>query len=149
MNNESDSPIEAGESFEDAGTTESDADGDAEGPRRFDAPAYRALREGDNDRFQQLTEGMEEIDYSFANLGGVDLRKVDISRVILRGARLKGADLRGLDLSGHDLDGASLNGARISGVLFPRTRSADEILMSVERGTRIRQRSEAQAKDEN
>jgi len=138
MNSEPDPPSDPGDPVDDDSKQDSDSDGEAEGPLMFDDPAYSALREGDCVRFQELTQGMDVVDYSFANLGGVDLRKVEMGRMIIQGARLKGADLRGLDLSGHDLDGVSLNNARISGVLFPRNLAADEILMSVEHGTRIR-----------
>lgn len=109
--------------------------------------AYRALREGDLAQFETLTADEDALDYSYADLAGVDLRKAPMDRMILRGARLKRADLRGLDLSGHDLEGVSLNSARISGVLFPRDLSATEILMSVEHGTRIRHRGNEAGSD--
>ncbi|HCP47075.1 MAG TPA: hypothetical protein DIU15_13600 [Deltaproteobacteria bacterium] len=138
MTTESDPPSQPEDPTEQDASADPEEESGPGSPLRLNDPAYRALREGNSDLFQELTQDLETVDYSFANLGGVDFRKIDIGRVILRGARLKGADLRGLDLSGHDLDGVSLNGARISGVLFPRELSAAEILMSVERGTRIR-----------
>ena len=79
--------------------------------------------------------GRERPDLADANLRMADLRSAN-----LRGAYLRGADLRGLDLSDADLDGASINEARISGTLFPRDISADEIQLSVWKGTRMRAR---------
>lgn len=43
-----------------------------------------------------------------------------------------------MDLSSAKLAGASIHGAKISGVYFPVDLSADEILMSLEHGTRLR-----------
>ena len=48
------------------------------------------------------------------------------------------ADLRGVDLSKTKLLGASIHGAKISGVYFPIDLAAEEILMSLEHGTRMR-----------
>jgi uncharacterized protein YjbI with pentapeptide repeats len=49
--------------------------------------------------------------------------------------------LRGLDLRACSLEGASLAHAQISGTYFPPELSADEILMSVNFGTRLRYRT--------
>jgi uncharacterized protein YjbI with pentapeptide repeats len=51
---------------------------------------------------------------------------------------MKLADLRGVDLSCANLDGASINRAHISGAFFPREIPAQEILLSIEHGTRMR-----------
>ena len=48
------------------------------------------------------------------------------------------ADLRGLDLSNCQLEGASLNGARVSGTNFPKELSAQELILSLQQGTRLR-----------
>lgn len=50
-------------------------------------------------------------------------------------------DFRGLDLREALLEGASLAHAQISGAYFPAELSADEILMSVNFGTRLRYRT--------
>jgi len=48
-------------------------------------------------------------------------------------------DLRGVDFSNClSLEGASFHGAKISGAFFPSEIRADEILLSLEHGTRIR-----------
>ena len=104
----------------------------------WDEDTYAALRRGDNKTFKNLLSSLGMVDFSCCNLRGVDLRGVNIKKVVLRGAYLKGADLRGLNLSLHDLEGASLHGARISGVFFPSNLSPDEIMMSVQTGTRLR-----------
>jgi len=44
----------------------------------------------------------------------------------------------GIDFFKARLEGASINGARISGAFFPAELSADEIILSVEHGTRMR-----------
>jgi hypothetical protein len=46
--------------------------------------------------------------------------------------------LRGIDFSQTCLEGASINGARISGVYFPPELSPEEIVLSIEHGTRLR-----------
>jgi uncharacterized protein YjbI with pentapeptide repeats len=92
------------------------------------------------DRIEEFNERArsEAPDLQNADLRMADLRRVDVRRANLRGAYLRGADLRGVDLSEANLDGASINEARISGTLFPRSISADEITLSVWKGTRMR-----------
>ena len=51
-----------------------------------------------------------------------------------------GADLRGVDLRSCQMEGASIAHAQISGAYFPAELSADEILMSLNFGTRMRYR---------
>jgi uncharacterized protein YjbI with pentapeptide repeats len=75
-----------------------------------------------------------------ADLRMADLRGAHLKQANLRGAYLRQADLRGVDLSEADLDGASINEARISGTFFPRDLSAEEITLSVWKGTRLRTR---------
>ncbi|MBL4638304.1 MAG: pentapeptide repeat-containing protein, partial [Proteobacteria bacterium] len=49
------------------------------------------------------------------------------------------ADLRGVDFSNCDsLEGASIHAAKISGVYFPKEIRSDELLLSLEHGTRLR-----------
>jgi uncharacterized protein YjbI with pentapeptide repeats len=49
--------------------------------------------------------------------------------------------LRGIDFRKASLEGASLAHAQISGAYFPPELSADEILMSMNFGTRLRYRT--------
>jgi uncharacterized protein YjbI with pentapeptide repeats len=73
------------------------------------------------------------------NLSDLDLTGFDLHNADLSNAYLRGTTLRGVDLSHANLHGASLRGARVSGCLFPSDIPADEIVMSLEKGTRIRQ----------
>jgi uncharacterized protein YjbI with pentapeptide repeats len=107
-------------------------------PRFLDDPAYRDLREGDVQHFEQHTANRKQVDFSGTDLRGVDLRNVDVGKLVLRDAYLRDADLRGLDLRKLDMEGCSLHGAQISGTYFPANLSAQEIRNSVEYGTRIR-----------
>jgi uncharacterized protein YjbI with pentapeptide repeats len=99
----------------------------------------RMVLDGDVDAFNARAE-RERPDLRDADLRGADLRGLNLRRADLRGSYLRLGDLRGVDLSEADLDGASVNEARISGTLFPRTLPAEEISLSVWKGTRMRAR---------
>jgi uncharacterized protein YjbI with pentapeptide repeats len=103
----------------------------------MDNPWIRLLRAGDTEEFNRRAE-REPPDLENADLRMVDARRANLRRANLRGAYLRNADLRGIDLSEADLDGASLNEARLSGTLFPRDLDAQEITLSVWKGTRLR-----------
>jgi uncharacterized protein YjbI with pentapeptide repeats len=77
-------------------------------------------------------------DLRYSNLSSLDLRKAKLKGVDLSGCYFKNADLRGMDLTGCNLHGASMENAKISGCLFPENVDLYEIVLSVERGTRIR-----------
>ena len=110
-------------------------------PRFINSPAYRCLRVGDIAGFHHYTNEDETVDLAHADLSSVDLRKVDMRKVVLRGSYLKDADLRGQDLRAHDLEGCSLRNAKVGGVYFPDNVRAEEVLMSLQFGTRLRARS--------
>ncbi len=100
---------------------------------------HELLRDGNIDEFNREVSLLEDrVNLENCNLRGLDLRKANLKRANLKDSYLKMADLRGVDLSEALLQGASLNKARISGVYFPKEISAEEILLSVEHGTRIR-----------
>lgn len=100
---------------------------------------HELLRDGKIDEFNREVSKLEDrVDLENCNLRGLDLRNANLKRANLKDSYLKMADLRGVDLSEAILQGASLNKARISGVYFPKEISAEEILLSVEHGTRIR-----------
>ncbi len=108
-------------------------------PRFLDDPAFKALRLGDFEEFNRRVTGQKLIDFSDADLRGVDFRGVaDVSRITVRGAYLRDADLRGLDLRGWDMEGCSLYHAKISGAFLPVNLSPQEISNSVQLGTRMR-----------
>jgi uncharacterized protein YjbI with pentapeptide repeats len=110
-------------------------------PRQLDTPLYRLLRSDDVFGFntQKPKEGI--IDLSGGDFRGLDLRQLNTERICFRDAYFRGADLRGLDLRECNLEGASLAHAQISGCYFNDALSADEILMSMNFGTRLRHRS--------
>jgi Pentapeptide repeats (8 copies) len=100
----------------------------------------RMLREGQAEAFNAWVAEHGPADLTDTNLRMADLRGANLTGACLRGAYLRAADLRGQDLSACDLDGASLSGAKVSGVRFPDDLSADEIMMSLAHGTRLRAR---------
>ncbi len=105
----------------------------------MDKELEKLLREGKIDEFNRKVEELGRP----ANLQGARLRNADLREANLRGANLEGAylrstDLRGLDLREANLEGASIRGARISGVYFPKNVPAEEIMLSLQYGTRIR-----------
>jgi len=104
------------------------------------ADLARMLREGRADGFNAWVAEHGPADLTGANLRMADLRGAELRHARLRGAYLRAADLRGQDLSSCDLDGASLSGAKVSGVRFPDDLPADEIMMSLAHGTRLRAR---------
>ncbi|MCY1377940.1 Pentapeptide repeats (8 copies) [compost metagenome] len=72
---------------------------------------------------------------------GLDLRELNADGVDFSDAYFRSADLRGIDFRNANLEGASLAHAQISGTYFPVELSADEILMSMNFGTRLRYRT--------
>ena len=106
--------------------------------RFLNHPAYRCLRMGDVAGFNRYASEADVVDLADADLRGLDLRKVDLRKVVLHGAYLREVDLRGQDLRGLDLEGCSLRCAKVSGAYFPANVRPEEILMSLQHGTRIR-----------
>ncbi len=104
-----------------------------------DNPLYRLLREGNVVEFNQRVAAGEK-----AELIGCDFRHINLQSIITAGldfsnSYFRQADLRGVDFSNcESLEGASLHGAKISGTFFPSALRAEEILLSLEHGTRLR-----------
>jgi len=104
-----------------------------------DDPLYRLLRDEDVAEFNQRIAAGEK-----ADLTGCDFRHVKLTGLITDGldftnSYFRQADLRGVDFSNCDsMLGASIHGAKISGAYFPSEIRAEEILLSLEHGTRIR-----------
>lgn len=109
-------------------------------PPRFkpDDPAFCLLRDGDIEGFNRHKASGADIDLTHCDFRGVDLRGIDAAGLDLSSCYFRQADLRGVDLSQARLEGASINGALISGTYFPPELSADEIDLSLMRGTRMR-----------
>ncbi len=104
-----------------------------------DQPLYRLLREGKISEFNQRVIAGESVD-----LSGCDFRHMNLQGIVTKGLDFSGsyfrqADLRGVDFSEcMSMDGASIHDAKISGVYFPKQIRAEEILLSLEHGTRMR-----------
>lgn len=107
-------------------------------PTIKDDNLYDLLRRGEVAQFNEARRGGAPCDLCGADLRGADLRDMDPRGLDLRDAYLRQADLRGLDLRETRLEGASIYGAKISGAYFPAELPADEILLSLLHGTRMR-----------
>jgi uncharacterized protein YjbI with pentapeptide repeats len=108
-------------------------------PRFPDDPAFKSLRLGDFEAFNRHVAGQKLIDFSNADLRGVDFRGIaDLNKVNVRGSYMRDADLRGLDIRSWDMEGCSLYHAKISGAYFPVSLSPEELTCSVQLGTRMR-----------
>lgn len=101
-------------------------------------PLYQLLREGKTKQFNECRQNGESVDLTGCDFRSTDLRGLDASGLDLSNAYLRQADLRGIDFSQSNLEGASINSAKISGTYFPSQLSAEEILLSLLHGTRMR-----------
>jgi uncharacterized protein YjbI with pentapeptide repeats len=110
-------------------------------PKLLDSPLYVLLRQDDVAGFNQEKPKTGTIDLAGGDFRGLDLRNLDTAGIDFTNAYFRSADLRGLDLSQTPMEGASIAHAQISGAYFPADLSADEILMSVNFGTRLRYRT--------
>jgi len=103
-----------------------------------DDPMYELLQQENIMEFNSRRALGESCDLRGAHLRGLDLRGLDATELDLRDAYLRGADVRGVDFRSTQLEGASLADCNISGAYFPAEISAQEIMLSVNRGTRLR-----------
>lgn len=110
-------------------------------PRQLDNPLYRLIHGENISAFNAQRPKGAEVNMTDGDFRGLDLRALDAQGINFTNAYFRGTDLRGLDLRDSCLEGASLAHAQISGTYFPVELSADEILMSVNFGTRLRYRS--------
>ena len=107
-------------------------------PEMKDDHLYRLLREGKIDDFNHACDSGETPDLANSDMRGLSLGGLNAGGLDLRGCYFRQADLRGIDFSNCNLDGASIHAAKISGCLFPKEISADEIMLSLVHGTRMR-----------
>ncbi|BCD84803.1 hypothetical protein PSm6_12100 [Pseudomonas solani] len=107
-------------------------------PHQLDSPLYRLLHNDDVVGFNDQKPKEGSINLASGDFRGLDLRTLDAARIDFTDAYFRGADLRGVDLREASLEGASIAHAQISGAYFPTELAADEILMSVNFGTRLR-----------
>ncbi|MES2818574.1 MAG: pentapeptide repeat-containing protein [Pseudomonadota bacterium] len=111
-------------------------------PRQLDHPLYRLLHNDDIKAFNQQKPAEGVVDMRGGDFRGIDLRNLQAERVDFTDGYFRGCDLRGVDLRQSCMEGASLAHAQISGTYFPIELAAEEILMSVNFGTRLRYRSQ-------
>ena len=107
-------------------------------PEIKDNELYQLLRHGDINEFNDKIAAGAECSLAGADLRGTDLRNLNARGLDMSNSYLRQADLRGIDFSQTNLEGASINGAKISGTLFPKELRAEEILLSLTHGTRMR-----------
>ncbi len=112
-----------------------------EAPKIKSDPLYRMLREGRVSAFNEEKARGNSCDLTHSDFRGIDLRGLEADGLDLSGCYFRQCDLRGLDLSKAKLEGASIHGARIAGAYFPVEIPADEIIMSLMHGTRMRYRN--------
>tara|TARA_R110002049_G_scaffold254878_1_gene430358 strand:+ start:145 stop:489 length:345 start_codon:yes stop_codon:yes gene_type:complete len=104
-----------------------------------DNPLYRLLRDGNVDEFNQRVAAGEKAELIGCDFRHISLQGVNTAGLDFSNSYFRQADLRGVDFSHcESLEGASLHGAKISGVYFPSAIRAEEILLSLEHGTRLR-----------
>ncbi|MDX1589176.1 MAG: pentapeptide repeat-containing protein [Oleiphilaceae bacterium] len=113
----------------------------SEDVRTIDHPLYQALR---NENIKAFNEARQKTDplpsFAFCDFRGLDLRGMDASGLDMQQAYFRGADLRGIDFRKTHIEGASIAGCQISGCYFPDALRPDEIVMSLNHGTRMRYR---------
>lgn len=110
-------------------------------PTQLDSPLYALLHKDDVSAFNLQRPKSGVVDMAGGDFRGLDLRELNAENVDFTDAYFRSADLRGVDLRSSSLEGASIAHAQISGTYFPAELSADEILMSVNFGTRLRHRT--------
>lgn len=108
-------------------------------PQPLDDPLYELLKQEDIEAFNNARKANPEV----VSLRGGDFRGLDLRGMVadgldLRDCYFRGADLRGIDFRRAHLEGASIAGTKISGCYFSHLLPADEIMMSVTHGTRLR-----------
>src|SRR5471030_644311 len=110
-------------------------------PKQLDSPLYVLLHHENIEGFNLQKPRTGTVNFAGGDFRGLDLRELDAAGIDFTDAYFRAADLRGLDLSRTSMEGASIGHAQISGAYFPPELSADEILMSVNFGTRMRYRT--------
>jgi len=107
--------------------------------RHINDPLYETLRKEDISAFNAEKAARTKLpSFAHGDFRGLELRGLDAHGLDLSHAYFRGADLRGIDFSQANMEGASIAGAKISGCFFPDRLKADEILMSLTHGTRMR-----------
>ncbi len=109
-------------------------------PEIKDDELYKLLRQGCVSEFNERRANGESCDLTGADFRSVDLCGLNADGLDLSNSYFRMSNLRGVDFTNSNLEGASIHGAQISGAYFPKELDADEILLSLEHGTRLRYR---------
>lgn len=114
--------------------------------RMLDDGMFELLRMGEIQTFNKKRDVSIEYDLSGTDLSGIDLRDLIADNINFENAYFRMTDLRGIDFRKAKMEGSSFAGANISGCYFPIELRADEILFSLEHGTRVRYNRQAPSK---
>jgi uncharacterized protein YjbI with pentapeptide repeats len=101
---------------------------------------YQLLREEQVQEFNDRRAKGEACDLTHCDFRGLDLRGLNAKGLDFTGGYFRQADLRGINFQESCLQECSINGAKISGVYFPLELDPEEIIMSLNHGTRMRYR---------
>jgi uncharacterized protein YjbI with pentapeptide repeats len=102
-------------------------------------PLYRLLREGKVAEFNQRVAAGEQADLKGCDFRHINLQGLNTDGLDFSNSYFRQADLRGVDFSNcKTMNGASIHAAKISGAFFPVQLRADELLLSLEHGIRLR-----------
>jgi uncharacterized protein YjbI with pentapeptide repeats len=107
-------------------------------PKMLDDEMFQLLRMGEVQAFNEKRDYSQEYDLSGTDLSRIDLRGLNADNLNLEDTYFRMSDLRGIDFRNAKMEGASFAGSNISGCFFPKELRADEILFSLEHGTRVR-----------
>ena len=107
-------------------------------PKISQDPMYQLLRDENVPEFNARRAKGVVADMRGVDLRGLDLRNMNVDGLDFTDAYFRGADLRGLDFRNSRLEGVSFASANISGCYFPKELRAEELLMSVTHGIRVR-----------
>jgi len=107
-------------------------------PKILENDIYQLLREEKIDAANERLESGEPCDLTGAFLRGCNLQGLHATSINFTDCYFRLADLRGLDLRHCCMEGASIHGAKIHGTYFPVELTAEEIMMSINYGTRMR-----------
>lgn len=109
--------------------------------RILDDPLYQLLRAENVAGFNEQKGKLKSLpSFAYCDFRGLDLRGMDADGLDFSHAYFRGADLRGINFQKANLQGASIAGTKISGCYFADNLPADEIIMSLNHGTRMRLR---------
>ncbi|OUS13811.1 hypothetical protein A9Q89_02220 [Gammaproteobacteria bacterium 53_120_T64] len=101
-------------------------------------PAYQLLLSERIDGFNLKKKDLDLSKLTSMRYQGLDLRNLNAADLDFSDSHFRNTDLRGIDFRHTNLEGCSFSGAKISGCYFPKSLSPAEIMMSNEKGTRVR-----------